>query len=85
MMQMLSNGFRTISEIPIGAGDGLIRGTRDLSRQLCPTRGVKEVLLSDTKDFLKSEQWYADRGISFRRVIFCTVSQAPGRIRSSMQ
>ncbi|KAI0779603.1 P-loop containing nucleoside triphosphate hydrolase protein [Fomes fomentarius] len=30
-------------------------------------RGVKEMLLSDTKDFLKSEKWYADRGIPFRR------------------
>ncbi|RDX55258.1 P-loop containing nucleoside triphosphate hydrolase protein [Lentinus brumalis] len=29
--------------------------------------GVKEMLLSDTKDFLKSEKWYADRGIPFRR------------------
>lgn len=29
--------------------------------------GVKEMLISDTKDFLKSEKWYADRGIPFRR------------------
>ncbi|KAH9940364.1 P-loop containing nucleoside triphosphate hydrolase protein [Epithele typhae] len=29
--------------------------------------GVKEMLLADTKDFLKSEKWYADRGIPFRR------------------
>ncbi|TFK53837.1 P-loop containing nucleoside triphosphate hydrolase protein [Heliocybe sulcata] len=29
--------------------------------------GVKEMLLDDTKDFLKSEKWYADRGIPFRR------------------
>ncbi|KAI0043678.1 P-loop containing nucleoside triphosphate hydrolase protein [Auriscalpium vulgare] len=29
--------------------------------------GVKEMLVSDTKDFLKSEKWYADRGIPFRR------------------
>ncbi|OCH91708.1 P-loop containing nucleoside triphosphate hydrolase protein [Obba rivulosa] len=29
--------------------------------------GVKEMLLSDTRDFLKSEKWYADRGIPFRR------------------
>ncbi|KZP19917.1 hypothetical protein FIBSPDRAFT_1023946 [Athelia psychrophila] len=29
--------------------------------------GVKEMLLNDTKDFLKSEKWYADRGIPFRR------------------
>ncbi|TFY65257.1 hypothetical protein EVJ58_g2087 [Rhodofomes roseus] len=30
-------------------------------------QGVKEMLLADTKDFLKSEKWYADRGIPFRR------------------
>ncbi|EPQ56811.1 P-loop containing nucleoside triphosphate hydrolase protein, partial [Gloeophyllum trabeum ATCC 11539] len=29
--------------------------------------GVKEMLLDDTRDFLKSEKWYADRGIPFRR------------------
>ncbi|KAL4073818.1 hypothetical protein V8B97DRAFT_1936586 [Scleroderma yunnanense] len=29
--------------------------------------GVKEMLLNDTRDFLKSEKWYADRGIPFRR------------------
>lgn len=29
--------------------------------------GVKEMLVADTKDFLKSEKWYADRGIPFRR------------------
>ncbi|KZP19895.1 P-loop containing nucleoside triphosphate hydrolase protein [Athelia psychrophila] len=29
--------------------------------------GVKEMLLNDTKDFLKSEKWYVDRGIPFRR------------------
>ncbi|KAF8487052.1 P-loop containing nucleoside triphosphate hydrolase protein [Russula ochroleuca] len=29
--------------------------------------GVKEMLVSDAKDFLKSEKWYADRGIPFRR------------------
>ncbi|EIN11141.1 P-loop containing nucleoside triphosphate hydrolase protein [Punctularia strigosozonata HHB-11173 SS5] len=29
--------------------------------------GVKEMLLADAKDFLKSEKWYADRGIPFRR------------------
>jgi mitochondrial chaperone BCS1 len=29
--------------------------------------GVKEMLVSDTKDFLRSEKWYADRGIPFRR------------------
>jgi chaperone BCS1 len=30
-------------------------------------RGVKEMLLADARDFLKSEKWYADRGIPFRR------------------
>lgn len=29
--------------------------------------GVKEMLLNDARDFLKSEKWYADRGIPFRR------------------
>ncbi|THH15227.1 hypothetical protein EW146_g5210 [Bondarzewia mesenterica] len=29
--------------------------------------GVKELILNDAKDFLKSKQWYADRGIPFRR------------------
>ncbi|EPQ56200.1 P-loop containing nucleoside triphosphate hydrolase protein [Gloeophyllum trabeum ATCC 11539] len=29
--------------------------------------GVKEMLLSDCKDFLQSEDWYAERGIPFRR------------------
>lgn len=29
--------------------------------------GVKELLLEDARDFLKSKQWYADRGIPFRR------------------
>ncbi|KZV62260.1 P-loop containing nucleoside triphosphate hydrolase protein [Peniophora sp. CONT] len=29
--------------------------------------GVKEMLVADTKDFLRSEKWYADRGIPFRR------------------
>ncbi|KAI0288437.1 P-loop containing nucleoside triphosphate hydrolase protein [Russula brevipes] len=29
--------------------------------------GVKELLLDDARDFLDSKQWYADRGIPFRR------------------
>ncbi|KAH9976010.1 P-loop containing nucleoside triphosphate hydrolase protein [Lactifluus volemus] len=29
--------------------------------------GIKELLLEDANDFLKSKQWYADRGIPFRR------------------
>ncbi|KIY51107.1 P-loop containing nucleoside triphosphate hydrolase protein [Fistulina hepatica ATCC 64428] len=29
--------------------------------------GLKEMLVEDTKDFLRSEKWYADRGIPFRR------------------
>ncbi|KAH6915674.1 P-loop containing nucleoside triphosphate hydrolase protein [Coprinopsis sp. MPI-PUGE-AT-0042] len=29
--------------------------------------GVKEMLLADCKDFLNSEEWYAERGIPFRR------------------
>ncbi|KAG6885761.1 hypothetical protein C0993_010273 [Termitomyces sp. T159_Od127] len=29
--------------------------------------GVKDMLLADCKDFLSSEEWYAERGIPFRR------------------
>ncbi|KAI9459022.1 P-loop containing nucleoside triphosphate hydrolase protein [Russula earlei] len=29
--------------------------------------GLKELVLEDARDFLKSKQWYADRGIPFRR------------------
>ncbi|CAE6504798.1 unnamed protein product [Rhizoctonia solani] len=29
--------------------------------------GVKDMLLTDAKDFLRSEEWYAERGIPFRR------------------
>jgi len=29
--------------------------------------GLKDMLLADCKDFLQSEEWYAERGISFRR------------------
>ncbi|KAI0272544.1 P-loop containing nucleoside triphosphate hydrolase protein [Gloeopeniophorella convolvens] len=29
--------------------------------------GVKELILEDARDFMKSKQWYADRGIPFRR------------------
>ncbi|KAI0057432.1 P-loop containing nucleoside triphosphate hydrolase protein [Artomyces pyxidatus] len=29
--------------------------------------GVKELILDDARDFLKSRSWYADRGIPFRR------------------
>ncbi|KAF9004477.1 P-loop containing nucleoside triphosphate hydrolase protein [Hymenopellis radicata] len=29
--------------------------------------GVKDMLLADCKDFLQSEEWYAERGIPFRR------------------
>ncbi|CAE6452205.1 unnamed protein product [Rhizoctonia solani] len=29
--------------------------------------GVKDMLLTDAKDFLRSEDWYAERGIPFRR------------------
>ncbi|CAE6459888.1 unnamed protein product [Rhizoctonia solani] len=29
--------------------------------------GVKDMLLADAKDFLRSEDWYAERGIPFRR------------------
>ncbi|KAI0255951.1 P-loop containing nucleoside triphosphate hydrolase protein [Lactifluus subvellereus] len=29
--------------------------------------GIKELLLEDARDFMSSKQWYADRGIPFRR------------------
>lgn len=42
------------------------RHKRPLSSIVLNT-GVKEMLVADAKDFLKSEKWYADRGIPFRR------------------
>ncbi|KAF5346690.1 hypothetical protein D9756_010360 [Leucocoprinus leucothites] len=44
--------------------------------------GVKEMLLEDTKDFLRSEQWYADRGIPFRRGYL--LHGVPGSGKSSL-
>lgn len=44
--------------------------------------GVKEMLVSDTKDFLKSEKWYADRGIPFRRGYL--LHGVPGSGKSSL-
>ncbi|KIK68287.1 hypothetical protein GYMLUDRAFT_35668 [Collybiopsis luxurians FD-317 M1] len=44
--------------------------------------GVKEMLLSDTKDFLRSEKWYADRGIPFRRGYL--LHGVPGSGKSSL-
>lgn len=44
--------------------------------------GVKEMLLADTKDFLKSEKWYADRGIPFRRGYL--LHGVPGSGKSSL-
>ncbi|KZP26468.1 P-loop containing nucleoside triphosphate hydrolase protein [Athelia psychrophila] len=44
--------------------------------------GVKEMLLNDTKDFLKSEKWYADRGIPFRRGYL--LHGVPGSGKSSL-
>ena len=29
--------------------------------------GIKDMNLNDCKDFLRSEEWYAERGIPFRR------------------
>ena len=40
------------------------------------------MLLSDTKDFLKSEKWYADRGIPFRRGYL--LHGVPGSGKSSL-
>ena len=31
------------------------------------SKGVKERLLSDARDFMASERWYAERGIPWRR------------------
>ncbi|KAG1751425.1 uncharacterized protein EDB91DRAFT_1234814 [Suillus paluster] len=44
--------------------------------------GVKEMLLNDTRDFLKSEKWYADRGIPFRRGYL--LHGVPGSGKSSL-
>ncbi|KAF5334175.1 hypothetical protein D9758_014820 [Tetrapyrgos nigripes] len=44
--------------------------------------GVKEMLLNDTKDFLGSEKWYADRGIPFRRGYL--LHGVPGSGKSSL-
>ncbi|KAH7868111.1 P-loop containing nucleoside triphosphate hydrolase protein, partial [Lentinula edodes] len=44
--------------------------------------GYKEMLLSDTKDFLNSKKWYADRGIPFRRGYL--LHGVPGSGKSSL-
>lgn len=44
--------------------------------------GVKEMLVADAKDFLKSEKWYADRGIPFRRGYL--LHGVPGSGKSSL-
>ncbi|KAI9571183.1 hypothetical protein HD554DRAFT_2203657 [Boletus coccyginus] len=44
--------------------------------------GVKEMLLNDARDFLKSEKWYADRGIPFRRGYL--LHGVPGSGKSSL-
>ncbi|GJJ06755.1 hypothetical protein Clacol_000951 [Clathrus columnatus] len=44
--------------------------------------GVKEMLLEDTRDFLRSEKWYADRGIPFRRGYL--LHGVPGSGKSSL-
>ncbi|THH05072.1 hypothetical protein EW145_g5057 [Phellinidium pouzarii] len=44
--------------------------------------GVKEMLLADTRDFLRSEKWYADRGIPFRRGYL--LHGVPGSGKSSL-
>jgi len=44
--------------------------------------GVKEMLLNDAKDFIKSEKWYADRGIPFRRGYL--LHGVPGSGKSSL-
>ncbi|KAG6836692.1 hypothetical protein H0H93_004803 [Arthromyces matolae] len=42
------------------------RQKRPMSSIVLPP-GVKDMLLADCKDFLASEEWYAERGIPFRR------------------
>ncbi|KIJ50440.1 hypothetical protein M422DRAFT_96980, partial [Sphaerobolus stellatus SS14] len=44
--------------------------------------GVKEMLMEDTRDFLSSEKWYADRGIPFRRGYL--LHGVPGSGKSSL-
>ncbi|KAF8875879.1 hypothetical protein CPB84DRAFT_1647874, partial [Gymnopilus junonius] len=44
--------------------------------------GVKEMLVEDARDFLKSEKWYADRGIPFRRGYL--LHGVPGSGKSSL-
>lgn len=29
--------------------------------------GIKDILLEDARDFLRSKSWYSERGIPFRR------------------
>ncbi|KAG9051333.1 hypothetical protein FS837_009600 [Tulasnella sp. UAMH 9824] len=42
------------------------KARRPLDSLILPT-GVKEMLLHDARDFLRSEQWYADAGIQHKR------------------
>ncbi|KAH8822614.1 P-loop containing nucleoside triphosphate hydrolase protein [Flagelloscypha sp. PMI_526] len=44
--------------------------------------GVKEMLVNDTKDFLASEKWYADRGVPYRRGYL--LHGVPGSGKSSL-
>ncbi|PCH36314.1 nucleoside triphosphate hydrolase protein [Wolfiporia cocos MD-104 SS10] len=44
--------------------------------------GIKELLLNDARDFLDSREWYADRGIPFRRGYL--LYGAPGSGKTSM-
>ncbi|KAI0769155.1 P-loop containing nucleoside triphosphate hydrolase protein [Irpex lacteus] len=44
--------------------------------------GMKDLLLDDAKDFLQSEEWYAERGIPFRRGYL--LYGAPGSGKTSM-
>ncbi|TFY81953.1 hypothetical protein EWM64_g2052 [Hericium alpestre] len=44
--------------------------------------GVKELVLDDAKDFLRSKSWYADRGIPFRRGYL--LHGAPGSGKTSI-
>ncbi|KAF9021321.1 P-loop containing nucleoside triphosphate hydrolase protein [Hymenopellis radicata] len=51
-----SNNWRTVSN----------RAKRSLDSIILDL-GMKELLLEDTQDFLKSKDWYCERGIPFRR------------------
>ncbi|KAG8966077.1 hypothetical protein FRC03_012561 [Tulasnella sp. 419] len=56
------------------------KARRPMDSLILPT-GVKEMLLNDARDFLRSEQWYADAGIQHKRGYL--LYGAPGTGKSS--